>query len=92
MPYIKKDDRIKFERTLLSVPALDSPGKLNYLITELCLTYLANKGKSYQTLNDISGALTNANLEFYRRLSAPYEDLKIKENGDVFTSKKEENV
>lgn len=29
-------------------------------------------------------ALKDAKLEFYRRVVAPYEDLKIKENGDVY--------
>ncbi len=32
---------------------------------------------------DIIGALRCCELEIYRRLAAPYEDLKIKENGDV---------
>jgi hypothetical protein len=42
------------------------------------------KGKNYQTVNDIVGALEGAKMEFYRRAAAPYEDLKIKENGDVY--------
>ena len=60
------------------------PGDLNYLFTMICIEYINQKGKSYQTLNDISGALTNCNLELYRRLAAPYEDEKIKSNGDVY--------
>jgi len=30
------------------------------------------------------GALRNAQFEFYRRVSRPYEDLKIAQNGDVY--------
>jgi hypothetical protein len=41
-------------------------------------------GLSYQTINDIVGALEGAKLEFYRRVAVPYEDKKIIENGDVF--------
>ena len=29
-------------------------------------------------------ALEGAKLEFYRRIVAPYEELKIKENGEVY--------
>jgi hypothetical protein len=43
------------------------------------------KGQSYQTFNDISGAMTEALAEFRRRIIVPYEDRKIKENGDVYT-------
>ena len=31
------------------------------------------------------GALECAKLELYRRVAAPYEDVKIMENGDVYT-------
>ena len=41
-------------------------------------------GNSYATINDIIGALEGAKMEFYRRVVAPYEDEKIKENGDVY--------
>jgi hypothetical protein len=45
-----------------------------------CLCYQAQKNI---TRLDIVGALRCCELEIYRRLAAPYEDLKIKENGDV---------
>lgn len=35
-------------------------------------------------LRRFMGAADLARLEFYRRLIAPYEDMKIKENGDVY--------
>lgn len=61
-------------------------GELNYMITKLCKQYLSTgKAKySYQTLNDIIGALEGAKLEIYARVVRPYEDTKIKANGDVF--------
>ena len=80
MPYIKELDRI----------ALDSgkepctPGELNYVITLIIKDYFNEMGKNYQAINDIVGALEGAKLEFYRRVAAPYEDTKIKENGDVY--------
>ncbi len=62
----------------------ETAGHLNYLITNLCQNYLHIKGLSYTTINEIVGALTCAKDEFYRRVAVPYEDKKIKENGDVY--------
>lgn len=88
MPYIKQEDRHKFleiEHALDRVE-IDSSGELNYLFTLISLAYLGKKGLRYQYLNDISGALTNCNLELYRRVAADYENQKISENGDVYDS------
>jgi hypothetical protein len=60
-----------------------SNGELNYLITKLGLTYLRKHGTSYNTISDVVKAMECAKLEFYRRVAAPYEDEKIKQNGDV---------
>ena len=79
MPYIRQEQR---ERLGQGEPPQD-PGELNYAITKLLLSYLGTKGKSYAVLNEIMGALNCATHEFYRRWAAPYEDEKIKENGDV---------
>jgi len=57
---------------------------LNYVFTQVITEYLDNNGESYQTINDIVGALECCKLELYRRIVAPYEDQKIKENGDVY--------
>ena len=38
------------------------------------------------TIGDVVNAMECAKLEFYRRVAAPYEDTKIKENGDVYRS------
>lgn len=85
MPYIKQEDR---ERLRGMEPGFgDSPknvGELNYTITEACVEYFREHGGRYQQVNDILGALEGAKLEFYRRIAAPYEDAKIKENGDVY--------
>jgi hypothetical protein len=82
MPYIKGQRR-RSEIAFGDSPAKNA-GELNYLITLLLLDYLKEKELSYQTLNDIVGALEGAKLEFVRRVVNPYEDQKIKENGDVY--------
>lgn len=45
--------------------------------------YLLTCGIKYKHINDICGVLEAVKAEFYRRVAAPYEDLKIKENKDV---------
>ena len=81
MPYITQNRRemIKY--------SIENPGELNYAITQLLIQYIEHKNRgipAYTLINDILGALEGAKLEFYRRVAAPYEDQKIKENGDVY--------
>lgn len=82
MPYIRKEER-KLSHPDGSHIALSS-GHLNYQITILAKNYLDFHKLSYQTINDIVGALEGAKAEFQRRIVVPYEDSKIKENGDVY--------
>lgn len=70
MPYIAQADRNKLQPALDLLPELMTAGELNYLFTQISLKYLKDRGLRYQHLNDISGALTNANLELYRRVAA----------------------
>lgn len=79
MPYIKQEDRGR-----VAIRGADTGGELNYEITTLVRGYVSRKGLSYQVISDIVCALEGAKLEFYRRVAAPYEDNKIKENGDVY--------
>jgi hypothetical protein len=81
MPYIK-DTEIK--RAIRAGAPPENAGELNYAFTMIAKKYLKEKGLSYQTCNDIVGALDNAKGEFKRRIQDPYEDVKIKENGDVY--------
>ena len=78
MPYIDADKRPKarFSPT--------TAGELNYAITDLIRSYIVVRTLSYQTINDILGALTGAQAEFYRRVAVPYENMKMATNGDVY--------
>lgn len=78
MPYIDQKDRIAAAVAPLTA------GELNYAITKLVIGFVRVKGLSYQTINDVLGALAGASKEFYRRVAAPYENTKIVANGDVY--------
>ena len=84
MPYLQERDRGIIDgalnRFLSDIGRLNAGG-LNYIVTRL-LTH--NEPSTYQEYNDLIGALECCKLELYRRAVAPYEDVKIKENGDVY--------
>ena len=87
MPYIKQEDRAKYEKTLNELiellktqPTEKLDGELNYLITRILIGVYQPK---YFNYNRAMGVLECCKLEFYRRVVAPYEDIKIKESGDV---------
>jgi len=88
MPYIKLDQRKNYHpeldqliAKLLSVPEEDRDGHINYCVTWLLKQlYYPPKYKRY---NRAMGVLDCIAREYYRRVVAPYEDEKIKENSDV---------
>ena len=89
MPYIKTEQRSKLEpsiRTIVRIirdnPPANIAGLLNYVITKIVVS-IWDTWPRYTVGNALVGALECAKAEFYRRHLAPYEDLKIKENGDV---------
>lgn len=80
MPYIPQEAR----EELLERPP-ETPGELNYEITQLVQSYLDTKDEiGYSALAEVVSALECAKLEFYRRVVVPYEDSKIEQNGDVY--------
>ena len=81
MPYISQNRRTDL---VCSGHDMESAGELNFIITRILNRYVEQKGLSYQTINDIVGALSCCSSEFYRRIAIPYEIEKIKENGDVY--------
>lgn len=79
MPYITSEAKGRLATT---VPR--TAGELNFKLTMEIIEYLIINGLSYQTCNDIVGALDNCKDEFKRRVQNSYEDRKIEENGDVY--------
>ena len=83
MPYIPIEDQCDLigdfpKRTP------DTAGELTFFLTYTINGYIRKHGKKFLTCCIIMGALICTMFEFYRRVVAPYEDTKIKENGDVY--------
>lgn len=79
MPYIKRD-----RRPFVLRDGPNNAGELNFLICSKARELGQKLGGDYSAHNAIYGAMLAAAAEYYRRVVAPYEDTKIKENGDVF--------
>ena len=87
MPYITEEEKINLDCGSCPI----TPGQLSYLIFNACKRYLIwqrnDESKAhrnnYQDYNDVLGAIEGVKQEFYRRIVAPYEDKKCKENGDI---------
>jgi uncharacterized protein DUF6899 len=88
MPYLTQDDRLKFNRLLIELgEQLQTSGELNYCIARLTMEFLKKiRGPqvTYHDLSRIHGVLQDVANEYYRKVMAPYEDNKEKENGEVF--------
>ena len=88
MPYISQNDRKKindFDKLLesLNKDNYTSPDVMNYLFSKLIEQYILVNGLSYQSINDIIGALECCKSEFYRRLVGPYQKAQIHKHGDL---------
>ena len=88
MPYIKKEQREMVDAQIKKlVEAIKTTGKenragvLNYSISCMLVALYDIK---YSEVNEAVGALECIKQEYYRRLAGPYEDIKAKENGDVY--------
>ncbi len=87
MPYIKASNRNKYEKLLenlvkilKTLPPEEVDGELNYVVTRILKEIYPLR---YFHINKAVGVLECIKLEYYRRVAAPYEDLKIEEAGDV---------
>ena len=87
MPYIAPEDRPQYEEAINTLVKLlkEKPpetvdGHLNYVVTRIIKEVYPLR---YYHINKAMGVLECIQHEFYRRVAAPYEDQKIKENGDV---------
>lgn len=86
MPYTKQEDRTTEIKAAISIlaKALKNKGDLNYTICELTgQLILKSGGMGYTNVSNWIDGVHGAERELTRRLLNPYEDEKIRENGDV---------
>lgn len=84
MPYIVSSRREKMDPHLEELANLvKSGGEINYCIFKLASLLIERMGESYDNYSMCGSSMEHAKLEWYRRRVAPYEDRKIKENGDI---------
>ncbi len=84
MPYIDKDRREVLDFTISKIAdGCRDWGEVNYVITTIVTKFVLRLGLNYAVINAAIGCFVSAKEEFYRRVVASYEDLKIHENGDI---------
>jgi hypothetical protein len=92
MPYIPQSRRDSINSELMDDSRDEgglnwtpqNAGDLNYLVTCFIDNYLIEHGVRYAAINEFIGALECCKLELYRKIAAPYEEMKEKENGGVY--------
>lgn len=85
MPYINDDEfKEAVFSAFLALGPIKTPGRLAYLVQQIMLDYYHEK-PGFTQWAAMRGAIEDQVDEFRRRVIAPYEDQKAKENGDVFT-------
>lgn len=88
MPYIKRSERAQYQACLAELAKIipqdrmARPGHINYIVS-LLIRKVYGDSLRYADHNEVIGVLSSIQAEFYRRSTAPYEDLKIKEEGDL---------
>lgn len=87
MPYIEKEQRERLDshiepliRALREAGPEQVDGELNYTVTRLLRALYR---KRYFDFNRVMGVLESVKQEYYRRWTAPYEDEKRAERGDI---------
>ena len=89
MHYIKKEKRALFDgyinqilNNIRNYSKGDANSMMAYIIYKLIKTHYGSKG-DWEQKSDALKILSDITLEYYRRIIAPYSDIKIEQNGDV---------
>lgn len=94
MPYIRQNRRENIKTNCIygiNFFRIETLGDLAYAINSLCVEYLLGSryncrgvDLNFSTLNDVPKVLDAVKHEYIRRIIVPYEEKKLKENGDVY--------
>lgn len=83
MPYIKKEQRSRYDEVLNHLPKIETKGDLEYCIYKLMKHYMKDREFRYSNLHDTVYGCIHAGDEYRRRFLDKREDQAIEENGDV---------
>ena len=96
MPYIDEEERLELDtqidNMILAIrdnkTNLNNPhdfsnylGRINYCFSRII--YGVMRDVSYRNIAMVTGVLENIKQEFYRRVAENYENIKIRQNGDI---------
>ena len=84
MPYIKEENRIKYDMALNQLPEIETKGDLEYIIFKVMKKYMKNRDFKYSTLHDTTYAAMHCADEFRRRYLDQRENEALDTNGDIF--------
>jgi hypothetical protein len=82
MPYLKPENRIPMDEIvqIMIDKGVSFNGDINYILFKLAKKTIK---PSYANYKNVCGELECCKLEIYRKLIAPYEEIKENENGSV---------
>jgi hypothetical protein len=83
MPYIKQEDRKRYNLSLDAIPTILTKGDMEYCVTKLMWRYMGSRVWSYSALHEAVYATIHAADEFRRRHLDVREDRAIEANGDI---------
>lgn len=82
MPYLDSERR----KHLDGGGAPETGADLDYLFLRIVDQYHEAAGLRAENIITVCGSLVTSLLEYYRRIGAPYEQIKAAQNGDVFSA------
>jgi len=83
MPYIKSDDRKKFDKVLVNLPNMETKGELEYVVYKIMKRFMSTREFRYTPLHDCVYAIQHCADEFRRRYLDKRENDARESNGDI---------
>jgi len=83
MPYIKTNDRKKFDKVLNNLPEMKTKGELEYVVFKIMKRFMKNREFRYTPLHACVYAVMHCADEFRRRFLDKREDDAREKNGDI---------
>ena len=93
MPYIKEEDRPKFDEVLSELPPMETAGALGYVVARVLDAYLMHRADQdtegklrFQYQGEVYGILESIKLDYFHCVQEPYENDVRARTGEVWES------